>query len=84
MGTYQQLAVMGPTVIIGDFNAARTMDNRGGRPTPDDTAVKMAMHHWNVQDLMASLQGQASHQPRNRNRAPQIHASTYAMRTRHK
>ena len=29
MEAYRQLALMGPTVIIGDFNAAPTMDDRG-------------------------------------------------------
>ena len=65
MEAYRQLAMMGPTVIIGDFNAAPTMDDRGGRPTPEDTIVKVAMQHMGLQDLTASLRGQPSH------RAPQ-------------
>ena len=28
---YRQLGMMGPAVIIGDFNAAPTVENRGGR-----------------------------------------------------
>ena len=63
METYRQLAVMGPTVIIGDFNAAPTIDNRGGRPTPEDTAMKMAMQHLDLQNVTASIPGQASHRP---------------------
>ena len=63
METYRQLAVMGPTVIIGDFNAAPTMDDRGGRPTPEDTAVKMAMQHPDLRNLTASVRGQPSHRP---------------------
>ena len=31
MEAYQQLAMMGRTVIIGDFNAAPSADDRGGR-----------------------------------------------------
>ena len=30
MEAYRQMAMIGPTVIIGDFNAAPTIDNRGG------------------------------------------------------
>ena len=60
---YRQLAVIGPTVIIGDSNAALTIDDRGGRPTPEYTGVEMAMQHLDLQNLTASLRGQASHQP---------------------
>ena len=60
---YRQLAIMGPTVIIGDSNAAPTMDDCGGRPTPEDTALKVTMQHLGLQDLTASLRGQPSHQP---------------------
>ena len=63
MEAYRQLAMTGPIVIIGDFNAAPTMDDGGGRPTPEDTAVKMARQHHDVQDLTASLQTEASHRP---------------------
>ena len=59
METYRQLALMGPTVIIGYFNAAPTMDDRGGRPTPENTAMKIAMQQLDLQDLTASLQGKA-------------------------
>ena len=61
MQAYQQLAMMGPTVIIGDFNAAPTVEDRGGPPTPEDTAVKVAMQHLGLQDLTTSLRGQPSH-----------------------
>ena len=60
---YRQLAMMGPTVIIGDFNAASSADDRGGRQTPQDTAMQMAMQHMGLQDLTASLRGQPSHRP---------------------
>ena len=55
--------MMGPTVIIGDFNAALSADDRGGRQTPEDTAVQMAMQHMGLQDVTASLRGQPSHRP---------------------
>ena len=60
---YRQLAMMGSTVIIGDFNAAPSADNRGGRQTPDDAAVQVAMQHLGLQDLPASLRGQPWHRP---------------------
>ena len=63
MEAYRQLAIMGPTVIIEDFNAAPSADDRGGRQTPEDTAVQMAMQHMGLQDLRASLRGQPSHRP---------------------
>ena len=55
--------MMGPTVIIGDSNAARSADDRGGRPTPEDAAVQMARQHLGLRDLTASLRGQPSHRP---------------------
>ena len=63
METYRQLAMMGPTVIIGDFNAAPSADDRGGRQTPEGAAVQVAMQHLGLQDLTASLRGQPSHRP---------------------
>ena len=63
MQAYRQLAMMGPTLIIGDFNAAPSADDRGGRQTPEDTAVQMTMQYIGLQDLTASLRGQPSHQP---------------------
>ena len=63
MEAYRQLAMMGPTVIIGYFNAAPSADNRGGRQTPEDAAVQVAMQHLGLQDLTASLRGQPSHRP---------------------
>ena len=63
MEAYRQLAMMEPTVIIGDFNAAPSADDRGGRQTPEDTAVQMAMQHMGLLDLRASLRGKPSHRP---------------------
>ena len=63
MEAYQQLAMMEPTVIIGDFNAAPLADEQGQRQMPEDTAVRMAMQYMGLQDLTASLRGQPSHRP---------------------
>ena len=63
MEAYRQLAMMGLTVIIGDLNAAPSADDRGGRQTPEDAAVQVAMQHLGLQDLTASLRGQPSHGP---------------------
>ena len=63
MEAYRQLAMMGPTVIIADFNAPPTMDHRGGWPTREDTAVKVAMQHLGLQDVTACLRDQPSHRP---------------------
>ena len=52
-------AMMGPTVIIGDLKAAAAVDDRGGRPTPEDTAAQ----HLGLQDLTACLRGQPSNRP---------------------
>ena len=63
MEAYRQLAMMGPTVIIGDFNAAPSADHRRGRQTPEDTAVQTAMQHMGLQYPTDSLRGQPSHRP---------------------
>ena len=63
MEAYRQLAMMGPTVTIGDFNAAPSADDGGGRQTPEDTVVQMAIRHMGLEDLTASLRGQSSHRP---------------------
>ena len=73
MEAYRQLAMMGPTVIIGDFNAAPSADDRGGRQTPGDAAVQMVMQHLGLQDLTAALRGQPSHRPTLLGRLPHRH-----------
>ena len=57
METYCPLAMMAPTVIIGHFQAAPTVDDRWGRPTPQDKALKMAMQHLGLRNLTAPLRG---------------------------
>ena len=63
MEAYRQLAMLGPTVIIGDFNAAPSADDCGGRQTPEEAAVQVAMQHLGLQVFTASLRGQPSHRP---------------------
>ena len=41
----RQLAMIGTAIIIAGLNSPPTMEDRGGGPTPEDTAVKVAMHH---------------------------------------
>ena len=60
---YRQLAMMGPTVIIGDFNAAPSVDDRGGQQTPEDTPVQMGRQHMGLKDFTASPRGQPSDRP---------------------
>ena len=63
MEAYPQPAMMGPIVIIGDFNAAPSADDRGGQQTPEDAAVQVTLQNLGLQDLTASLRGQPSHRP---------------------
>ena len=46
MVVYRQLAMMGPTVIIGDFNAAPPADNCGGRQSPRTQRCKWPCNTW--------------------------------------
>ena len=39
MEAYRELAMMGPTVIIGHFNAAPSADDRRGQPTPEGSGA---------------------------------------------
>ena len=76
MEAYRQLAIMGPTVIMGDFNAAPSADDRGGRETPEDAAVQVACR------TSQPLCGASPH-TYHHSLARQIPASTSATRTRH-
>ena len=60
---YRQMAMLAPTVIIGDMNAAPTPANRGGQATPQDQAVCDTIEMLGLVDLTANLQGQPSHFP---------------------
>ena len=81
MEAYRQLAMMGPTVIIGDFNAAPSADDRGGQQTPEDAAVQVAMQHLACRTSQPLYE--ASPHTNHHSFPRQIPASTSATRTRH-
>ena len=76
---YRQMAMLAPTVIIGDMNAAPTPADRGGQATPQDQAVRDTIEMLGLVDLTASLEGQHPTSPTKR--MPPHPASTYAMAT---
>ena len=61
MKAYCRMAFTGRTIITRDFNAAPTNDDRGGQPTQEDVAVRLAMHHLGLCDLTSFMRGQTSH-----------------------
>ena len=67
---YRQMAMLAPTVIIGDMNAAPTPADRGGQATPQDQAVRDTIEMLGLVDLTASLEGQPSHFPHQTDAAP--------------
>ena len=67
---YRQMAMLAPTVIIGDMNAAPTAADRGGQATPQDQAVRDTIEMLGLVDLTASLKGQPSHIPHQTDAAP--------------
>ena len=76
---YRQMAMLAPTVIIGDMNAAPTPADRGGQATPQDQAVRDTIEMLGLVDLTASLE--ANHPTSPTKRMPPHPASTYAMAT---
>ena len=67
---YRQMAMLAPTVIIGDMNAAPTPADRGGQATPQDQAVRDTIEMLGLVDLTANLEGQPSHFPHQTDAAP--------------
>ena len=57
---YRQMAMLAPTIIIGDMNAAPTPADRGGQVTPQDHAVRDTIDMLGLVDLTANLDGQPS------------------------
>ena len=55
---YRQMAMLAPTIIIGDMNAAPTRADRGGQATPQDHAVRDTIELPGLVDLTANLEGQ--------------------------
>ena len=64
------MAMLAPTIIIGDMNAAPTPANRGGQATPQDHAVCDTIEMRGLVDLTANLEGQPSHFPHQTDAAP--------------
>ena len=67
---YRQMAMLAPTIIIGDMNAAPTPADRGGQATPQDHAVRDTIEMLGLVDLTANLEGQPSHFPHQTDAAP--------------
>ena len=76
---YRQMAMLAPTIVIGDMDAAPTPADRGGQATPQDHAVRDTIEMLGLVDLTANLEGQPSHFPNQTDAAPS--SSTYAMAT---
>ena len=60
---YHKMAMLAPTIIIGDMNAAPTPADQGGQATPQDHAVRDTIDMLGLVDLTANLEGQSSHLP---------------------
>ena len=57
---YRQMAMLAPTIIIGELNAAPTPADRGGQATIQDHAVRDTIKMPGLVDLTANLEGQPS------------------------
>ena len=66
---YRQMAMLSPTIIIGDMNAAPTPADRGGQATPQDHAVRDTIEMLGLVEVTANLEGQPSHFPHQRDAA---------------
>ena len=64
------MAMLAPTIITGDMNAAPTPADRGGQATPQDHAVRDTIEMLGLVDLTANLEGQPSHFPNQTDAAP--------------
>ena len=60
---YRQMAMLAPTIIIGDMNAAPSPADRRGQATPQDHVVRDTIEMLGLVDLTANLEGQPSHLP---------------------
>ena len=67
---YRQMAMLPPTIIIGDTNAAPGPADRGGQATLHDHAVRDTIEMLGLVDLTTNLEGQPSHFPRQTDAAP--------------
>ena len=67
---YRQMAMLAPTIIIGDTNAVPTPADRGGQVTPLDHAVRDTIEMLKLVDRTANLEGQPSDFPHQTRAAP--------------
>ena len=67
---YRQIAMLAPTIIIGDMNAAPCPADRGGQATTQDHAVRDTIKMLGLVHLTANLEGQPSHFPHQTDAAP--------------
>ena len=67
---YRQMAMLAPTIIIGDMNAAPSTADRGGQATRQDHAVRDTIKILGLVDLTANFEGQPSHFPQQADAAP--------------
>ena len=67
---YCGMAMLAPTIIIGDMNGAPTPADQGGQATPQDHAVRDTIEMLWLLDLTANLEGQPSQFPHQTDAAP--------------
>ena len=67
---YRQMAMLAPTIIIGNMNAAPTPADRGGQVTSREYAVRDTIKMLGLVDLTANLEGQPSQFPHQADAAP--------------
>ena len=77
----RQMAMLVPTIIIGDMNAAPTTTARGGQVTPQDHAVCDTIEMLGLVDLTANLEAQPSHFRHQADAAPSSIDVCYGDRT---
>ena len=67
---YRQMAMLAPTIIIGDMNAAPSQADQGGQATPQDHAVRDTIEMLGLVEMTANLEAQPSHFPHRTEAAP--------------
>ena len=67
---YHQMAMLAPTIIIGDMSAAPTQADRGRQATCQDHFVRDTIDMLRRVDLTADFEGQSSHFPHQTEAAP--------------
>ena len=60
---YRQTAMLAPTIIIGNMNAAPTPADRSGQAPPHDSTVLDTIDMLELVDLTTNLEGKPSHFP---------------------